>query len=181
MLDKLWELVSESLHSLVFWAVLDPYERGLQLRLGKLHKELGPGFHWILPLHIDRVISENVVPRVERLYGLSTTTADNKAVGFDAIVTYSISDVRKAMLEVDGLKDAISDACAGTIGTKLQAATWDEIRQGAPVDALTSACRRRGKKWGVEIESVQLAGIAIVRNLRLAVSAAPHVSVLGAS
>lgn len=181
MLDKLWELVTESLHALVFWAVLDPYERGLQLRLGNLYKELGPGFHFIAPFRIDRVISENVVPRVERLYGLSTTTADDKSVGFDAIVTYSICDVRKAMLEVEGLKDAIADACAGTIGTKLQGATWAEIREGTPVDALTAACRRRGRKWGVDIESVQLAGITITRNLRIAVSAPPHISVLGAS
>lgn len=176
MLDRLFDFISQWLHALVFWYVVDPYERGLQLRLGTLKKELGTGFHWILPFHIDRVISENVVPRTERITGLATTTADGKSVGFDAIVTYRISDVQKAILEVNDLKDAIADACAGTIGTSLSNATWEQIRHGDAVEALTAACRKKGWKWGVEIQSVQLAGIALVRNLRLSISAPPHVT-----
>lgn len=174
MFDKLFELISQWLHAFVFWYVVDPYERGLLLRLGRLKRILEPGFHWIAPFHVDRVLSENVVPRTERITGLATTTADGKSVGFDAIVTYRISDVEKALLEVEDLKDAIADSCAGTIGTNLSNAKWEDIRHGEAVEALTAACRKKGWKWGVEIQNVQLAGIALVRNLRLSISAPPH-------
>lgn len=174
MLDRLWEIIGASLHALCFWVVIDPYERGLLLRLGLFQRVLDPGFHWKLPFHIDRVISENIVPRTERLTGMSTTTSDGKSVGFDAVITYKIHDVEKAILEVNDLKDAIADCCAGQIGTDLSNATWESIRHGDTVDSLTSACRKRGWKWGVEIISIQLTGIALVKNLRLSMSGMPH-------
>lgn len=174
MFDRLIDFVNQWLHALVFWHIIEPYERGLQLRMGRLVKELDPGLHWIMPFHVDTVVSENVVPRTERITGLATTTADGKSVGFDAIVTYRISDIQKAMLEVNDLKDAIADTCAGMIGTSLSNATWEQIRHGEAVDALTAACRKKGWKWGVEIQGVQLVGIALVRNLRLSISAPPH-------
>lgn len=174
MLDKLWELLSASLSAMAFWTVIDPYERGLLLRLGLFRRVLEPGFHLRLPLHIDRVISENIVPRTERLSGLATTTKDGKSIGFDAVVTYRISDIEKALLEVNDLKDAIADSCAGTIGSALSNVTWEDILHGDAVDALTASCRKRGWRWGVEIQSVQLTGVALVKNLRLSMSGMPH-------
>ena len=174
MLDRLFELIATSLNSLVPWVVLEPYERGVYLRLGRFVREVEPGFHWVIPCHIDTIYHENVVPRTERLSGLATTTSDGRSVGFDAVITYRISNIQKAILEVNDLKDAIADSCAGTIGTTLSNVTWEEIRHGDVVDRLTAECRKRGWKWGVEIQSVQLTGIALVKNLRISTCSAPH-------
>lgn len=174
MLDKLWEIIAASLNALCFWCVIDPYQRAVLLRLGIFNRELGPGFYWKLPFHIDRVLTENVVPRTERLTGLSTTTSDGKSVGFDVVVTYRIHDIQKALLEVNDLKDAIADCCAGQIGTDLSNSTWESIRHGDAIDSLTGACRKRGWKWGVEIQGIQLTGIALVKNLRISMSGMPH-------
>lgn len=174
MLDKVWDFIGSILHLLVFWAVIAPYERGVLIRLGVFKRELDPGFHWCLPFHIDSVLYENVVWRTERLSGLSTTTADGKSVGFEAIVTYKIRDIQRALLEVNDLKDAIADSCAGIIGAALSNANWESIRHGDAIDALTAVCRKRGFRWGVEIDSIQLTGIALVKNLRLSMSGMPH-------
>lgn len=174
MLDKLWDLLAGWIHALAFWTIVYPYERGLIMRLGLFRKEVGPGFHWMLPFHVDYIHKENVVPRTERIAGLATTTVDGKSVGFDAIVTYRIANLQKAVFEIDDLKDAIADSCAGTIGTALSNANWEQIRHGDAIDALTKECRKNGWKWGVEIQNVQLAGLALVKNIRLSISAAPH-------
>lgn len=174
MLDKLWEFLAASLEALVPWFVVQPYQQALQLRLGKFVRKLEPGFHWIIPLHIDYILHENVVPRVERISGLATTTADGKSIGFDVIVTYRISDLQKALLEVEGLRDAITDSCAGTVGNALTESTWTDIWHGNVLEKLTSACRKKGWRWGVEIQAVQLTGVALVKNLRLSMNGAPH-------
>lgn len=172
MLDRLWDLLQQVFHALIPFVVLQPYERGVLSRLGRVKGELGPGFHWCWPFHIDQVFHEHVTPRTTNLAGLSTTTSDGYSIGFDAVVTWRISDIHKALFEVTDLKDAIADTCAGHIGTALASATWDEVRTGAVVDNLTSICRKRGWKWGVEIQQVQLSGVAKVRNIRLSHSGA---------
>lgn len=170
MFDRLFEILQSIWTALLPFTVLDPYEGGLLIRLGKFKRELGPGFHWVLPFHIDRVIPEHTVPRTERIYGLATTTKDGKGIGFDAVVTWRINDLQKSILEVSDLKDAIADACAGIIGTELSNSTWEDVLHGNTVEGLTAACRKRGWKWGVEIQQVQLTGVALVKNLRVSLS-----------
>jgi len=170
VLDKLFEFLKEIWNDLIPIEVVPPYNGGVQLRMGKLLRVLDGGrWYWKVPF-ADHILTESVVPRTERLTGLATTTVDSKAIGFDAVVTYRISDVQKALLEVNDLKDAIADTCAGIIGTELSNRSWADIVHGETVEALTKACRARGWRWGVEIQLVQLTGVAPVRNLRVALS-----------
>lgn len=174
MLDKLLDLVVQFLELFKFWHVVYPYKRGLVLRLGKLHRKLDCGFHWIIPLGIDYVLEAHVVPTTHSLGNESVTTKDGRAVGFHAVVTYRVKDPEKALLEVEDEAHAVRDACAGEIGRVLREATWDEIQQPEIVDKLTAAARKRGFRYGVEIMSVQLAGMVICKSLRLMQSGDLH-------
>lgn len=174
MLDKLLDFIVSIWNDLIPIAVLNSYTGAVQIRLGKTLRVLeGGGWYWKIPF-ADYILHDVVVPRTERLTGLATTTSDGKAIGFDAVVTYRISDIQKALLEVHDLKDAIADSCAGIIGTELNNAVWADIIHGNTVDALTKACRARGWKWGVEIQLVQLTGVAPVKNLRVSLSGHAH-------
>lgn len=168
MLDRLIDALFAIWKALLPWQVIQPYERAVLLRLGTFRRELGPGFHWIIPFHVDVVLNDHVTPRTTRLGGLSTTTRDGRAIAFDAVVTYRVHSIKTAILEVTDLKDAIADACAGQIGTTLARFDWEAIwKTEDALEALHADCRKRGFKWGVEILAVQLAGIALVKNLRI--------------
>lgn len=167
MFEKLIELLQSSLEAILPFVVMADYQEGVLLRLGRFHRKLGPGLHWKIPCNFDTVLHDDVKPRTERLSGLSTTTTDNKSIGFDAVITYQISDVKKALLEVHDLKDAVADTCAGVIGTELSNKEWSAIRNGEVAEHLTAVCRKRGWKWGIEVISVQLMGVALVKNLRI--------------
>lgn len=167
MFEKLIELLQASFEALLPFVVLADYQEGVLLRLGRFQRKLEPGFHWKIPCNFDTVLHDDVKPRTERLIGLSTTTTDGKSIGFDAVVTYSISDIRKALLEVHDLKDAVADTCAGCIGTELSNKEWGAIRNGEVAEYLTAICRKRGWKWGIEVHAVQLMGVALVKNLRI--------------
>src|ERR1700755_2839628 len=157
MFDKFFGILQWAFEALIPFVIIAPYERGVLLRLGHFRNVLAPGFHWCLPLHFDTVQCRNVVPRTTHISGLSTTTSDGRGVGFDAIVTWEIEDIQKAVLDVDDVQDAITDACAGEIGTRLSEEKWEDIYQGNALTKLTTACRRRGKKWGLNVIEVQLA------------------------
>jgi regulator of protease activity HflC (stomatin/prohibitin superfamily) len=166
--DRIIDLFLTFANLFKFWVILEPYEEGILLRLGKL---TGPplkcGFHWVIPFKIDQVIGQSVVPSTHSLGDESMTTADGKSVGFHAIITYQISDIEKALLKVHDTDHAVRDACSGEIGKVLRESTWSEIMSEGMLEKLTAACRKRGWRWGIEIMSVQLAGLSLVRNIRL--------------
>lgn len=168
MFDRLVELLIECIRLFQCWIVLEPYEEGCLVRLGKFIRVYGPGFHWCWPFYIDVVHYQSVTPSVHSLGDESATTRDGKSIGYHALVTYRIKDIEKATLEVHDVDHAIQDAAAGEIGRVLREATWDEItNEDGILERLTAACRKRGWKWGIEVMSVQLAGLALVRNIRL--------------
>lgn len=167
MFDKLVELLEAVWDSLLPWVVLQPFERGVLVRLGKFNRVLGPGLHLVWPFHIDVVWHHTVTLSTHEIAGLCTTTKDDVAVAFDAIVSYEIVDIEKAILNVTGVEHAIIDTCKGIIGTELSEYTWAEILHGEQLDKLTGRCARRARKWGIEITAVQPAGVCRVKNIRL--------------
>jgi regulator of protease activity HflC (stomatin/prohibitin superfamily) len=167
MLDKLVDLIIQFLELFRFFYVVYEYKRGVLFRFGKFVRVLEPGLHFMLPFNIDCVMTETISIRVQDLGALATTTTDGKQVGFEVVVTFRIKDVKDALINVDKVEDAIKDACLGVVGTICTALTWDEVKSENVSDKLTTACRKRGWKYGVEIISVQLAGVSLVRNIRL--------------
>lgn len=167
MFDRLIELCLEFIELFRFWFVLHPYEEALVLRLGKLHRHLEPGLNWVLPFGVDHVMASHVVPSTHSLGDESVTSKDGKSVGFHAIVTYRVKDLEKLLLEIEDPEHAVRDACCGEIGRVLRESTWEEMTRPDILERLTTAARKRGFRYGVEIMGVQLAGLALCRTIRI--------------
>lgn len=168
MFDKLVDLLVGCVDLFRFWVIIAPYESGVKLRLGKFIKVLDPGWNWMIPLGIDQYEHEHIVPRTHTLDPQSVTLKDGRQVGFQAVITYKVRDIKVALLEVEDSEHAIKDACAGTIAHTVAMCTWDELVQGDDwVDRVTAAARKRGFRFGLEITSVQFATLALVKTLRI--------------
>lgn len=167
MFDRLIDLLVQFLDLFKFWFVCDPYEEALVLRLGKLHRHLHCGWHAIIPFGIERVLDEHIVPAVRVLENESATTSDGKSIGFRAVVTYRVRDIEKVLLEVEDGNHAVIDACAGEVARVLRESSWEEIKAPEFLDKVTTAARKRGFRYGVEIMSIQFTGLALCRSIRL--------------
>lgn len=167
MFDRVIEFLSKWFDLLLPFTVLDPYERGVVLRLGEFHRKIDAGFHWIAPFNIETVLTDSVVPRTVNLSAQSLTTCDGVGVVVSAVVTASISNIRVALLEVEGVDDALRDSCLGVIGHLIASNTWDAIQRADFVVALTSACAEQALDYGIKIKRVQLSDVARMRAIRL--------------
>lgn len=165
--DTFIELLLASLDLLRFWTVLHPYERGVKLRLGKFLHEVGPGIHWHWPMRVDIILSDNVVTRTVDLGGQSLYTKDGYGVTVKGVVTTSIKYIDKALLSVEGVDHALVDSCMATITRHVAGASWDELRTEDFADRLSTACRKRGWRYGLEIERVELTDLTRSRSIRL--------------
>jgi regulator of protease activity HflC (stomatin/prohibitin superfamily) len=168
MLDRLIDLLVGSLRMFQFWVVVDEYERAIVLRLGKFRRVLEPGFHWVIPFHIDRVIHDNVVPRTVDLGPQSLTTSDGKLVVVSAIVTARIDDVQKATLNVESVSHALRDSCVAEVAGVVSSRTWEQLLEADALEAdLRKACQKRATKWGIEIIRAQFSSMTPCRSIRL--------------
>lgn len=168
MLDKLLDALLSCLELLQFWTVITEYEQGVVLHFGRFNgRVLGPGIHWTWPFHIDIVHFDNVVTRTHILNPQALTTKDGRTVSVTAVVTSNIRDIKKALLEVEGVTHALNDSCCAAVGTHVAGLTFDELRAAPAADELLKACRRQAFRYGIEIERVQLADLALCKVLRI--------------
>lgn len=165
--DRFIEFIIDCIQVFQFWVVIDEYERGVLLRFGKFNRILEPGIHWVIPLYIDKAIHDNVVTRTTELQPQTLTTKDNRTVSVTAVVTSNIRYIKKALLEVEGVDHALIDSCAASVGAHVASVTWDELRSKDITETLTKLCRENAWRYGIEIERVQLADLALSRVIRL--------------
>lgn len=167
MFDRLIDILLQFIDLFRFFIVIDEFERAVVLRLGRYHKSLEPGLHFMLPFNVDNAIVDNVVPRTVNLGAQGLTTKDGKTITLSAVVTAQIRDIRKATLEVERVNDALTDSCYATIGDLVIAHDWEDVRKPEFSDTLLKACRKQAFRYGIEILRVQLTDLTPSRALRL--------------
>lgn len=154
------EVLKVTLYFFIPWTVLDEYERGVILRLGKHVKRsgkdvVGPGIIFHFPFNIDVIPSTNVVFETGDAE-LQCTTSDGVVVNVEAVAGYSISNPRKFLLEVEEAGDAVLDAIGGAVFESVRQRTWADLSAESFADDLRKEIGRRGLKFGVRIESLYL-------------------------
>lgn len=150
-----------------FWVVLDEYQRGIMLRLGKFHKELAPGITWCIPFSVDRCIEIPVVTKTTDLRQSFLTLKDGATVCVSVVVRYNIRDVKKALLEVWHIDDVLRDSVFGNVSSRVRKSTWDELQTPEFEENLAKDCRKQAFKYGVEIENVVLSDLCRANALAL--------------
>ena len=167
MLERLLDFLISTLRAFQFLAVVDAYQRGVVLRFGRFQREVGPGLIWLIPIFVDRVIVENVVLETLPVCPQSLTTRDGKSVVLGTVVSFSIEDVKKFVLEIEGRNDFIEDSLYGIQSKFVMTRDWAELCSTDIENELTKAARRRAKEWGVNIYRVQVSDFSQSRSLRL--------------
>ena len=166
MLDKIIEVVAGIWNQIVPCQVVNHYNKGVMLRLGKFKKAIEPGFHWKIPF-ADQIIDHTVVATTMELSSQSLTTKDEKNIVVRGVVKYKINDIETFLLDVYDAVDAISDMTMGTIKKVITSKTWEECKDDSIDDLITKKARVEAKKWGIEIISVTLTDLGVIRSIRL--------------
>jgi len=165
-LTKLVEWISSFLESAKFWAVMTAFQEGVVLRLGKYHRTIGPGLHWVVPF-VDAVEEVVIVPMTITLPTQTITLKDGKIVVAKAMVKCKVFDSKGYSLEVYDAKDAVSDTSCGVIFETLRKMTLEEAIAADLSSAVTVSVRREVKKWFISILAVTFTDFGEVRTIRL--------------
>lgn len=151
--------------------IINQYERGVVLTLGKYSGMRQPGLRIVIPV-VQRIIRVDArstpidVPKQEVI------TKDNVTVGVDAVVYFRVIDAPRAVLETTNYVYATSQFAqaalrdvTGNVDLDDLLAKREEISQQikAIVDAETD-------KWGIDVENVKIQNIELPQDMKRAMA-----------
>lgn len=166
MIEQLISLVSTFWNHIIPFFVIDEYEQAVTLRLGRYYRTVYPGLHLKIPF-VDQVLTETVVMNAYNLASQALTTKDNKEIIVAAVVKYTISDIKKFVLEITDEDSAIPDICLGVIRASLTSKTWLECQDKTVDTYITNKVRGELSNYGIAVDKVRLTDMTRVRAFRL--------------
>ncbi|MFA5772032.1 MAG: SPFH domain-containing protein [Thermoplasmata archaeon] len=137
--------------------IIQPFEQGLLMVLGRYKRKLNPGFNMVPPL-ISQVIKLDLRTQVLDVPRQEVITKDNSPTNVDAVIYIKIISPEKAFFEVQNYRMATVYLAQTTLRSIIGDMELDEIlynrtrintRLRDILDEATDA-------WGVKVEAVEL-------------------------
>ena len=144
---------------MVFWRIVNQYERMVLLRFGNLIGVRGPGIRVVIPF-IDKPIKVDIREQVDRVPTQKYITSDNVVVDMDFVIYYRVLEdqVDKAILEIENFRVATINLSFATLRAVIGSTTLSE--------ALTEREKIRDQvqlrmdevtgRWGIKVSQLEI-------------------------
>ena len=151
--------------------VVDQYERGVILTLGKYTETKQPGLNWIIPI-IQRMIKVDLRITTVDIPQQEVITKDNVPVGINAVVYFQVEKAEDAILKIQNYTYAVSQYA--------QAALRDVIG-GVELDTLLTERQELAQKiknfvdeetnaWGINVTAIKIQDIELPADMKRAMA-----------
>jgi regulator of protease activity HflC (stomatin/prohibitin superfamily) len=137
--------------------IVQPYEQGLQIRLGQYIGRMNPGFRWIVPF-VSEAIKLDLRTTVMEIPSQEVITKDNSPTNVDAIVYIRVIDPEKAYFEVSNYRMATGFLAQTSLRGIIGDMELDEVLYNRDVinTKLRDILDRETDQWGVKVERVEI-------------------------
>lgn len=151
--------------------VVRPFQRGLIERLGKFHREVGPGLHFIVPF-FDRMIKVDLREMVIDVPPQEVITKDNVVVTVDAVIYYEVTDAYKVVYNVNNFQFATLKLAQTNLRNVIGELELDQtLTSREKINAkLRTVLDDATDKWGVRITRVEIKKIDPPKDITEAMS-----------
>ena len=151
--------------------VINQYERGVVLTLGKFSGVKNPGLRVVVPifqklLRVDIRSTPIDVPKQEVI------TRDNVTVGVDAVVYFRVIDAPKAVLETTNYIYATSQFAQAALRDVAGNAEMDELlsKRDQISQQIKEIVDAQTDQWGIDVENVKIQNIELPQDMKRAMA-----------
>jgi regulator of protease activity HflC (stomatin/prohibitin superfamily) len=149
--------------------IIQPYEQGLWVVLGKYRGKKNPGFNWVYPL-ISNVVKLDLRTQVLEVPRQEVITKDNSPTNVDAILYLRVITPEKAYFEVTNYRFATIGLAQTTLRSIIGDMNLDEILYNR--DSINHRLRdildEATTNWGVRVEAVEIREVDPVGRVKAA-------------
>ena len=149
--------------------IVQPYEQGLWIVLGKFKGKRNPGFNWVYPL-ISTFVKMDLRTQVLDVPRQEVITKDNSPTNVDAILYLRVVTPEKAFFEVTNYRQATLGLAQTTLRSLIGDMDLDEVLYNR--DAINTRLRDilddATTNWGVKVEAVEIREVEPVGRVKAA-------------
>jgi regulator of protease activity HflC (stomatin/prohibitin superfamily) len=147
--------------------IVNQYERGIVLTLGKFSTVRQPGLNFIIPI-IQRMIKVDIRTSPQEIPQQEVITRDNVTVKVDAVVYFRVVDPAKAILENTNYIVSTGQFAQSALRDVAGNVELDDLlsKRSEISDQIKEIVDIETEKWGVDVSSVKLQNIELPENMK---------------
>jgi regulator of protease activity HflC (stomatin/prohibitin superfamily) len=151
--------------------IVNQYERGVILTLGRYTRTKNPGLRLIVPV-IQRMIKVDVRTQPIDVPKQEVITRDNVTVGVDAIVYFKVIDAAKAVLEISNYVYGTSQFAQAALRDVTGNFELDDLlsKRDEISQQIKEIVDKQTDKWGIDVENVKLQNIELPQDMKRAMA-----------
>lgn len=147
------------------------YQRAVVFRLGRYNRTAGPGLYLLLPL-IEWQETLDLRTTTAAVEAQETITRDNVPIKINAVIWQRIVDPKSAVLEVNGVFNAVIQVALTTLRSVIGQHTLDDVlkEQDTIAHLIETHIDKVTTPWGVKVERVQMKNVEIPESMQRAMA-----------
>ncbi|TKX37946.1 SPFH/Band 7/PHB domain protein [Halorubrum sp. CGM5_25_10-8B] len=137
--------------------IVDAYDKEALTVFGEYRELLEPGVH-LIPPFVSRTYAFDMRTQTIDVPSQSAITRDNSPVTADAVVYIKVMDAKKAFLEVDDYKNAVSNLAQTTLRAVIGDMELDDTLSQRELinDRINEELDEPTDEWGIRVEAVEV-------------------------
>jgi regulator of protease activity HflC (stomatin/prohibitin superfamily) len=151
--------------------IINEYEQGVVLRLGRYSGLRTAGLKWIIPF-VDRMIIIDMRITAEQVPPQDVITRDNVSVKVNAVIYFRVVQADRAFLQVTDFLFATSQFAQTTLRSVLGQVDMDDLlSQRDKINLrLQEIIDRHTEPWGVKVTAVEVKQVDLPEEMRRAMA-----------
>ncbi|OQA37141.1 MAG: FtsH protease regulator HflK [Parcubacteria group bacterium ADurb.Bin326] len=147
--------------------IINQYERGVILTLGRYTGTRNPGLTWIIPIvqtmtKVDMRILTVDIPQQEVI------TKDNVPVGINGVVYFRVSRAEMVVIEIQNFKTAVSQYAQAALRDVIGSVELDALlaERDKIADEIEKIVAEATGAWGVNVSSIKIQDIELPADMK---------------
>ncbi|HVS58622.1 MAG TPA: slipin family protein [Candidatus Saccharimonadales bacterium] len=152
--------------------IINQYERGVVLRLGRVRGEVKqPGLRVIIPI-IDQMRKVSMQIVTLPVDSQKIITRDNVSIDVSAVAYYQITDPIKAVVEIQNVVSATYQIAQTTVRNIVGQSQLDDVLSNTAAinEKIKEILEKATEKWGVLVSTVEVKDIVLPDSMQRAMA-----------
>lgn len=151
--------------------VIDQYERGVVLTLGKYSKTLEPGLNLVIPV-VQRLIKVDVRITTVDIPQQEVITQDNVPAGINAVVYFHVEKVEDAVLKIQNYTFAVSQYAQAALRDVIGGVELDSLlaERQKIAEEIKKLVDEETNAWGINVTAIKIQDIELPADMKRAMA-----------